>query len=113
MNKTTRALLVLLVVGWIDLIPLVRRTLYRGLYLLATGHLSQFRDLLLSLGPWAAAVSTLLMISQSVAIPVPVTLLMVANGLVSASGTGCSSRLLEGLSGRLSPFTSAEGWAGK
>src|SRR6202022_1967396 len=82
MSKTTRTLLVLLFIAWIGLVPIVRHTLYRGLYLLAMGHLGQFHEFLLSLGPWAPIVSTLLMISQSVAVPIPVTLLMVANGLV-------------------------------
>jgi uncharacterized membrane protein YdjX (TVP38/TMEM64 family) len=81
-TKNTRTVLVVVLVGWVALIPIVRRTVVRGLYLLAMGHLAQFHDYLLSLGPWAPLVSIVLMISQAVAIPIPVTLLMVANGVV-------------------------------
>src|SRR5437764_9895517 len=82
MNKKTKTLIAVLIIGWLGLVPAVRHTLYRGLYLLAIGHLAQFHAYLLSMGPWAPVVSTIFMVSQSVAIPVPVTLLMVANGLV-------------------------------
>jgi uncharacterized membrane protein YdjX (TVP38/TMEM64 family) len=104
MSKTTRALLVLLFIGWVGLIPIVRHTLYRGLYLLAMGHLGQFHEFLLSLGPWAAAVSTLLMISQSVAVPIPVTLLMVANGLVFGVWHGMLISFIGGFIGAVFAF---------
>jgi uncharacterized membrane protein YdjX (TVP38/TMEM64 family) len=104
MSKTTRALLVLLFIGWFGLIPIVRHTLYRGMYLLAMGHLGQFHEFLLSLGPWAAAVSTLLMISQSVAVPIPVTLLMVANGLVFGVWHGMLISFIGGFIGAVFAF---------
>jgi len=104
MSKTTRALLVLLFIGWVGLVPIVRHTLYRGLYLLAMGHLGQFHEFLLSLGPWAAAVSTLLMISQSVAVPIPVTLLMVANGLVFGVWHGMLISFIGGFIGAVFAF---------
>jgi uncharacterized membrane protein YdjX (TVP38/TMEM64 family) len=104
MSKTTRTLLVLLVIGWVGLIPVVRRTLYRGLYLLAMGHLRQFHEFLVSLGPWAAAVSVMLMISQSVAVPVPVTLLMVANGLVFGVWHGMLISFVGGFTGAVFAF---------
>ena len=91
-------------VGWIGLIPVVRHTVYRGLYLLAMGHLGQFHAYLLSLGPWAPVVSTVLMVSQAVAIPVPVTLLMVANGLVFGVWHGMLISFVGGFAGAVAAF---------
>jgi len=103
-SKTVRTIFVLLFLGYIGLIPIVRRTVYRGLYLLALGHLGQFHDYLRSLGPWAATVSTTLMIAQSVAVPVPVTLLMVANGLVFGIWNGMMISFIGGFIGAIFAF---------
>jgi uncharacterized membrane protein YdjX (TVP38/TMEM64 family) len=103
-NKTVRTIFVLLFFAYIGLIPVVRRTVYRGLYLLAVGHLGQFHDYLRSLGPWAATVSTLLMVAQSVAVPVPVTLLMVANGLVFGIWSGMLVSFVGGFIGAVLAF---------
>src|SRR5262245_1861752 len=103
-SKTTRTILILLFLGYIGLIPVVRQTVYRGLYLLALGHLGQFHDYLRSLGPWAATVSTTLMVAQSVAVPVPVTLLMVANGLVFGIWNGMLVSFIGGFIGALFAF---------
>jgi len=103
-SKTVRTIFVLLFLGYIGLIPAVRRTVYRGLYLLAVGHLGQFHDYLLSLGPWAAMVSTILMVAQSVAVPVPVTLLMVANGLVFGIWNGMLISFIGGFIGAVFAF---------
>ena len=101
MTKTIRTLLVLFCLGWISLIPAVRATVYRGVYLLAMGHLAQFHDYLLSLGPWAPIVSIALMVSEAVAIPVPVTLLMVANGLAFGLWYGMLVSFIGGLAGAI------------
>src|SRR6185312_5674946 len=60
----------------------VRQTLGRGLALLATGQLGQFQQYLLSLGAWAPAASIVLMTAEALLVPVPITIVMVANGLV-------------------------------
>ena len=104
MTKTIKTLLVLLGVGWLGLIPEVRRTAYRGLYLLAIGHLAQFHDFLRGLGPWAPLVSTILMVSQSIAIPIPVTLLMVANGLAFGLWRGMLLSFIGGFLGALAAY---------
>jgi uncharacterized membrane protein YdjX (TVP38/TMEM64 family) len=104
MTKTTRTLLVLVSIGWIGLIPIVRTTVYRGLYLLAMGHLAQFHQFLISLGPWAPVVSTVLMVSQSIAIPIPVTLLMVANGLAFGVWHGMLISFAGGFVGALAAY---------
>jgi len=96
--------LALLLAGYLALVPGVRHTVYRGLYLLMIGHLGQFHDYLRSLGPWAAAVSTVLMVAQSVAIPIPVTLLMVANGLVFGIWYGMWISFLGALLGAIIAF---------
>lgn len=94
----------LLVVGWIGLIPVVRHTVYRGLYLLSLGHLGQFHEYLRSLGPWAPVVSIVLMVSEAVAIPVPVTLVMVANGLAFGVWHGMLVSFIGGFAGAVAAF---------
>ena len=61
MTRPMKALIGALCLGYLGLVPEVRRTVYRGLYLLAVGHLGQFHEFLLSLGPWAPLVSVALM----------------------------------------------------
>jgi uncharacterized membrane protein YdjX (TVP38/TMEM64 family) len=100
--KTARTLFVLGVGGGIALIPAVRATVYRGVYLLAMGHLAQFHEYLVSLGPWAPIVSIILMVSEAVAIPVPVTLVMVANGLAFGLWYGMLVSFIGGLAGAIS-----------
>src|SRR5438132_14301490 len=103
-NKTTRTALVLLCLGAAGFIPAIRRTVFRGLYLLATGHLAQFHDFLRGLGPWAPVVSTVLMVSESIAIPVPVTILMVANGLAFGPWRGMLLPCIGGFFGALAAY---------
>jgi uncharacterized membrane protein YdjX (TVP38/TMEM64 family) len=103
-SKSTRVTLLLLLVGLVGLIPVVRRTLARGLYLLAMGHLGQFHDYLLSLGRWAPLVSIVLMISQAVAIPLPVTFVMVANGVVFGVWGGMLVSFAGGLGGSAAAY---------
>jgi uncharacterized membrane protein YdjX (TVP38/TMEM64 family) len=103
-SKTTRTALVLLSVVAAGFIPAVRRTAVRGLYLLAIGHLGQFHEFLLGLGPWAPVVSTALMVSEAIAIPVPVTLLMVANGLAFGLWRGMGLSFIGGFAGALAAY---------
>jgi uncharacterized membrane protein YdjX (TVP38/TMEM64 family) len=76
--------------------------------LLATGQLGQFRHYLLSLGHWAPVVSIALMVAEALAIPVPVTIIMVANGLVFGVWRGMLVSLAGGLVGALAAY-----WIGR
>ncbi len=62
-------------------IPPVRVSVWRSLELLATGQLAQFQHYMRSLGAWAPLLSIALMAVAAVAVPIPVAILMVANGL--------------------------------
>jgi uncharacterized membrane protein YdjX (TVP38/TMEM64 family) len=90
--------------GLVLLIPPARHVLVRGLSLLATGQLSQFQQYLQSLGFWAPAVSIALMVAESLFIPVPVTIIMVANGLVFGVWKGILVSLAGGLIGAFAAY---------
>lgn len=76
-----------------------RHVLVGGGMLLATGQLAGFQQYLQSLGFWAPAVSITLMVAESLFVPVPVTIIMVANGLVFGVWTGMLVSLAGGLAG--------------
>jgi uncharacterized membrane protein YdjX (TVP38/TMEM64 family) len=95
------------VLGWLLAIAPVRHVIGEGLLLLATGKLGQFQQLLLSLGAWAPLVSAGLMVAEAVAIPVPVTIIMVANGLVFGVWRGMLVSLAGGLTGGLVAYALA------
>jgi uncharacterized membrane protein YdjX (TVP38/TMEM64 family) len=78
--------------------------LVHGVALLGTGQLAQFQHYLRSFGAWAPVVSILLMIVESLAIPVPVTILMVANGLVFGFWRGVLVSFTGGLAGGLAAY---------
>lgn len=63
------------------LIPSLRSEVDRGAGLLARGDVAALRDYLLSFGPWAPAISALLMVLQALIAPLPAFLLAFANGL--------------------------------
>jgi uncharacterized membrane protein YdjX (TVP38/TMEM64 family) len=63
------------------LMPAVRITVEHGLSLLVTGRLGQFQRYLNSFGIWGPLVSIGFLLAQSLFVPVPVTVLLVANGL--------------------------------
>jgi uncharacterized membrane protein YdjX (TVP38/TMEM64 family) len=93
-------------------IPPVRHTLGYGLALLATGQLGQFQHYLLSLGAWAPATSIALMTAEALLVPVPVTIIMVANGLVFGLWPGMLVSLAGGLTGALAAYVIAR-WLGR
>jgi uncharacterized membrane protein YdjX (TVP38/TMEM64 family) len=86
------------------LVPPVRHTLGHGLALLATGQLGQFQQFLRSLGAWAPAVSIALMTAEALLVPVPITIIMVANGLVFGLWPGMLVSLTGGLTGALAAY---------
>jgi uncharacterized membrane protein YdjX (TVP38/TMEM64 family) len=63
-------------------IPPLRTVINAGVAALDPRDISRLRDFLLSFGPWAPAVSFLLMIVQSVAAPLPAFVITIANGLL-------------------------------
>lgn len=93
-------------------IPPVRQTLGRGLALLATGQLGQFQQYLLSLGAWAPAASIVLMTAEALLVPVPITIVMVANGLVFGLWPGMLISLAGGLTGALAAYAIGR-WLGR
>jgi uncharacterized membrane protein YdjX (TVP38/TMEM64 family) len=86
------------------LVPPIRHTLGRGLGLLATGQLGQFQQYLLSLGAWAPAASIALMTAEALLVPVPITIIMVANGLVFGLWPGVVISLIGGLTGAAAAY---------
>ncbi|MGE5243085.1 MAG: TVP38/TMEM64 family protein [Betaproteobacteria bacterium] len=103
MNRRTASLLALAAIVVIVVSP-VRHTLGRGIALLATGQLAQFQQFLLTLGAWAPAASIGLMIVEALAIPVPVTIIMVANGLVFGVWGGLLVSAAGGLAGAIAAY---------
>jgi len=102
--KLIRPLLAVGLVILVVAIPPLRTTFSRGLELLVTGHLGQFQEYLRSLGLWGPIVSTILMVAASIAIPVPVTVLMIANGLVFGVWAGMLVSFVGGLAGAISTY---------
>src|ERR1700687_1214068 len=92
--------------------PGLRATLGRALSLLATGQLAQFRQYLLSFGKWAPVLSIGLMVVGAVAIPVPVTIVMVANGLVFGVWRGALVSVAGGFAGALAAYAIGR-WVGR
>lgn len=93
-------------------VPQVRVTLERGLWLLATGQLAQFQRYLHALGPWAPLISVVLMVLEALAVPVPVTLMMVANGLVFGIWGGGLVSIAGALAGALAAYAIGR-WIGR
>jgi uncharacterized membrane protein YdjX (TVP38/TMEM64 family) len=92
--------------------PGARVTLGHGLSLLASGQLGQFRQYLQSFGNWAPVLSIALMVAGAIAIPVPVTIIMVANGLVFGVWRGALVSVLGGLAGALAAYAIGR-WIGR
>ena len=87
-------------------------TLAHGLFLLASGQLAQFQQYLQSLGPWAPAASIGLMVAEALAIPVPATIIMVANGLAFGTWRGALVSVVGGLAGALAAYAIGR-WVGR
>jgi uncharacterized membrane protein YdjX (TVP38/TMEM64 family) len=102
------ALLAVLVVAT----PGVRVTLGRGLSLLATGQLAQFRQYLQSFGKWGPLLSIGLMVAEAIAIPVPVTIILVANGLVFGVWRGALVSVAGGFTGAVAAYAIGR-WVGR
>jgi uncharacterized membrane protein YdjX (TVP38/TMEM64 family) len=112
-GRVRAQLLVLLVAAVLVIaIPPVRHTLGRGLSLLATGQLGQFQQYLLTLGAWAPAASIALMTAEALLVPVPVMIIMVANGLVFGLWPGMLVSLAGGLTGGLAAYAVGR-WLGR
>lgn len=94
----------LVAAGVICAIPALRHTLGHGLVLLATGRLVQFQLYLRALGAWAPIASIALMTAEAVFVPLPATIIMVANGLVFGLWSGMGLSLLGGLLGALAAY---------
>ena len=82
-------------------IPQVHVTLGRGVFLLATGQLAQFQQYLRSLGAWAPVASIGLMIVEALAVPLPATIIIVANGLAFGVWRGALVSAAGGAAGAL------------
>ena len=102
-RKIGTALIVLMVIAT-GMIRAVRMTVVRGLSLLATGHLAPFQQYLLSLHAWGPIVSGTLMLIQSIAVPVPVTIVMIANGLVFGVWEGMLISFVGSLAGAAAAY---------
>jgi uncharacterized membrane protein YdjX (TVP38/TMEM64 family) len=94
-------LLIVLGLGVVAAIPPVRYALGHGAVLLASGQFAQFQQHLLSLGHWAPVVSIALLVADALFLPLPATIILVANGLVFGLWTGAlvsfSGSLLGGI----------------
>src|SRR5512144_1282974 len=107
LNTVTRHLPLLLVVSVVLLagaIPPARHALVTGISLLATGQLAQFQHHLQSLGAWGPVVSIALIVAESVFVPVPITIIMVANGLAFGLWGGVVVSLAGGVLGALTAY---------
>jgi uncharacterized membrane protein YdjX (TVP38/TMEM64 family) len=71
----------ILVVLYLAVAPL-RATVDSGIAALDPRDLNRFREFLLGFGPWAPAISFLLMVLQSVIAPLPAPVITVTNGLL-------------------------------
>jgi uncharacterized membrane protein YdjX (TVP38/TMEM64 family) len=100
MSSTHRLLIALAaIVLLIVTIAPIRTTLAVGFSLLASGQLAQFGEFLRSLGLFAPIASITLMTLEAVAVPLPVAIIMVANGLAFGFWPGVLVSLIGGLVG--------------
>ena len=103
LTRRTAAVLAALALALTAIGP-IRTTVGRALVLLAAGQFAQFQQLLRTLGPWAPALSIALMVLASLAVPVPVTIIMVANGLVFGAVKGAMLSIAGGLAGAAAAY---------
>src|SRR5215813_5843898 len=85
------------------MVPL-RQVLLPAFYELAAGQLAQFQHHLQSLGPWGPVFSVALLIAGALGVPVPVTIVMVADGLIYGTQAGTLISLVGGLLGAVSAY---------
>jgi len=85
------------------IVPL-RQVLVPAFYELAAGQLAQFQHHLQSLGPWGPVFSVALLIAGALGLPVPVTIIMVADGLIYGTQAGTLISLVGGLLGAVTAY---------
>jgi uncharacterized membrane protein YdjX (TVP38/TMEM64 family) len=83
----------------------MRRILVQAFLELAGGQFAQFQHHLQSLGPWGPVLSIALIGAGALALPVPVTIVMVADGLVFGTQLGTLISFVGGVLGALSAYT--------
>jgi uncharacterized membrane protein YdjX (TVP38/TMEM64 family) len=83
----------------------MRRILVPAFVELAGGQFAQFQHHLQSLGPWGPVLSIALLIAGALALPVPVTIIMVADGLVFGTQGGTLISFVGGLLGALCAYS--------
>jgi uncharacterized membrane protein YdjX (TVP38/TMEM64 family) len=111
MKKIAQATVAAVIVLVLMISP-VRPMLARWIALLATGSLAQLQQDLRSLGYWGPMASISLMVAQALAIPVPVTILMVANGVVFGTWWGAIISLAGGFLGAFAAYAIGR-WLGR
>jgi uncharacterized membrane protein YdjX (TVP38/TMEM64 family) len=82
----------------------LRPVLVPAFYELAAGQLAQFQHHLQSLGPWGPVFSVALLIAGALGLPVPVTIIMVADGLIYGTQAGTLISLVGGLLGAVTAY---------
>jgi len=82
----------------------VARTLVLAFSELAAGQFVQFQHHLQSLGPWGPVLSIAFLVAGAIALPVPVTIVMVADGLVFGTELGTLISFVGGVLGALSAY---------
>ncbi len=85
----------------------MRHALVPAIGFLATGQLGQFQQHLHGLGLWAPIVSITLMLAEALAVPIPVTIIMAANGLVFGTWRGMLVSFAGGLLGAMVAYALA------
>jgi len=88
---------------FVVMVPL-RQVLVPAFYELAAGQLVQFQHHLRSLGAWGPVFSVTLLIAGALGVPVPVTVIMIADGLIYGTQAGTLISLVGGLLGAVSAY---------
>jgi uncharacterized membrane protein YdjX (TVP38/TMEM64 family) len=102
-RRALKWLLVAVAVVVLVLAPM-RRILVPAFLELGGGQFAQFQHHLQSLGPWGPVLSIALLIAGALALPVPVTIIMVADGLVFGTQGGTLISFVGGLLGALCAY---------
>jgi uncharacterized membrane protein YdjX (TVP38/TMEM64 family) len=87
----------------VAMVPL-RQVIVPAFYELAAGQFAQFQHHLQSLGPWGPVFSVALLIAGAIGVPVPVTIIMVADGLIYGTQAGTLISLVGGLLGAVTAY---------
>ncbi|MEH7107342.1 MULTISPECIES: TVP38/TMEM64 family protein [Bacillaceae] len=87
-------------------------SIYESIKYLKDGDVEEFRDYLLTFGPFAAVVSGLLMVFQSIIAPLPAFVITFANGLLFGWGLGAILSWSSAMLGAILCFYLAK-WMGR